>query len=209
MQLPYLDLIFLGILILFALWGAKKGLVLSLCSLVALVVAVVGAGIVTDLLAPALAHQAAPLVENFLSEHLDAILAGQAGEQSGFLWVFIRQALVGTEIAAEAAGDLVARLAVEVSVLLLKPLLYAIAFALILIVWFFISHALDLVAKLPVLSTLNSAGGLLLGAAEGAVLAVVVFLLVQAFLPELIPQEWVDGSYLLRQLEGFYPATLF
>lgn len=209
MQLPVLDLIVLGIVVLFAFLGARKGLVLSLCSLAAILVAIVGASILTDALAPVLVKQCAPLVEGFISENLDAILAGQAGQESGFLWSIIHQAIQGSEAAAQAAGDFAAQLAVQVAAMVLRPVLFLIAFVLILIVWFFISHALDLVAKLPVLSTLNAAGGLVFGAVEGAALALIAFLLIRAFLPELIPQPWLDGSYLLSLLEEAPLPPLF
>ncbi len=208
-QLPVLDFIVLAALLLFALLGARKGLVLSLCSLVAMLVAMVGASIITDQITPLLAHQAAPMIEGFLQENWDAILAGQAGEQVGFLWGFVRQALAITGLTAPSDMALISQLAAQIATLLLRPILFAIIFFLILILWFFISHALDLVAKLPVLRTLNTWGGLLFGAVEGLVLAVIAIMLIQAFLPELIPADWVKGSYLLDFLEKSDLPALF
>ena len=44
-----------------------------------------------------------------------------------------------------------------------RIVLFVVSFVLILILWFFVSHALDLAFKLPVLSSLNRWGGSALG----------------------------------------------
>ena len=44
----------------------------------------------------------------------------------------------------------------------------------ILLVWFLVSHALDLAFHLPILSQVNTAGGLLAGLVKGGLLAVVL-----------------------------------
>lgn len=201
MPFSILDLIFLAVFAVFAILGARKGLLLSLCSLLAVVVALVGATLIADALSGPMAAQIAPLVETFLAEHLDAITAGQTGQEQGFLWALINEALAGIDHAA--AGDFLTQIAVQVARLLIHPILFAVAFVVVLIAWTFLSHALDLVARLPVLHTLNTFGGLLFGAAEGAVLFVVGLLLIRTFLPDLIPPQWQADSVLMHYLQPY------
>ena len=201
MPFSTLDLIFLAVFAIFAILGARKGLLLSLCSLLAVVVALIGATLIADALSGPMAAQIAPMVEGFLSEHLDAITAGQAGQEQGFLWALINEALANIDHAA--AGDFLTQIAVQVARLLIHPILFAVAFVVVLIAWTFLSHALDLVARLPILHTLNTFGGLLFGAAEGAVLFVVGFLLIRTFFPDLIPPQWQADSVLMHYLQPY------
>ncbi|MEG1579605.1 MAG: CvpA family protein, partial [Oscillospiraceae bacterium] len=86
-----LDVAVLGLLVLFGFWGAKRGFVLSLCGLFAVVVAIFGASL--------LSHYITPIISNFLAPHLTPIFEGwlvQEGvpQQSGFLWRMMEQALL-------------------------------------------------------------------------------------------------------------------
>lgn len=195
-----LDIILLAVVLLFALLGARKGLVLSLCSLVAVVIALIGGSLTADVLAPPLAKQAAPMVEQFVNDNLDALLSGQTQGESGFLWGIAKSLTEDTGL-TDAAEDFVARFSTAMAAAVLRPILFLLAFILILILWYFISHALDLVAKLPVLSTLNTAGGLLFGAVKGALFLVLASLLIQLFFPDLIPPEALEHSRILASIQ--------
>ena len=58
-----IDLILLAALVLAVIRGAKKGFVLTLCSLVAVVVALVGANFLADTLTPAVSKAIEPTIE--------------------------------------------------------------------------------------------------------------------------------------------------
>ena len=62
--MPYFayDLAAAAILLLFALWGSRKGLVLTLCSLLAVFVALIGAAFLSDALAEPVAKAVEPMV---------------------------------------------------------------------------------------------------------------------------------------------------
>ncbi|NLF34798.1 MAG: hypothetical protein GX585_02405, partial [Clostridiales bacterium] len=64
------DLILAVILLLFARAGAKKGLVLTLCSLIAVVVALLAASLAADLLTPLAVDMAAPKLTSRVEEKL-------------------------------------------------------------------------------------------------------------------------------------------
>ncbi len=204
-----LDVLLLAVVVLFAILGARKGMVLTLCSLVAVLVAVVGASLVSGALTPVLAKQAAPMLEGFITDNLEALVgsaqAAQAAQEapSGFLWEVLKGLTDQVDLPdlTAASAQVVSTLALLAAQAVLRPILFLIAFVLILIIWFFLSHALDLVAKLPVLHTLNTAGGVVFGAVKGAILLTIAALLIQLFFPDLIPPAAVEGSRILAALQ--------
>lgn len=194
-----LDFILLAVALLFACLGARRGLILSLCSLVAVVVGLVGGSLIADYLTPPLTEQIAPMVEGILQEQLTSgALALTGGD--GFL----------NRIAAElyasrdwllSATTFTHELSLAFTRAVLRPLLFLIAFVVVLILWYFLSHALDLVAHLPLLSTLNTAGGFLFGAVKGGLLLMVAALLIRYFKPDLIPAAALETSRVLELLQ--------
>ena len=55
-----------------------------------------------------------------------------------------------------------------------RALLFAIVFLAVQVAWFLASHALDMAFKLPLLSEVNLAGGLLFGLVKGALLTIIL-----------------------------------
>lgn len=193
------DAALLLVVLIFAVLGARKGLVLSLCSCVAVVLALVGATMAADALTPVLAARAAPMAEGFLQEQLQSLLLSGSEALSaadGFLPHIILSVLEGQDWSPQTAA-LLPEFTLAVTEAILRPILFLLSFLLILLVWYFISHALDLVARLPVLSTLNAFGGFLIGAVKGILVVMVVCLLLLTFRPDLIPADILAGSRLL------------
>lgn len=87
-----------------------------------------------------------------------------------------------------------------------RMVLFAVSFVLILILWFFISHALDLAFRLPVLSALNRWGGAALGLVKGALLIFVACWLLKG---GFIPQQAIQNTYLLHFFCTASPLSLF
>ncbi len=225
------DLIIVAVLIVFAALGARRGLILSLCGLVAVLVAFVGAGILARTLSPMVADFLEPRFAQAIEEQLnesiqhteyvsdqgdvatlpeEVPLAGVLDvlREMGFYETLIDsidQAVKAgmTEAAASAAAQVAAAIAESAAYLIL----FLVGFALILLAWKLISHALDLVSRLPGLHFLNKS----LGAAFGLVEAV-VFLFVAAwllqFLGILVPQEGVEQTHLLKFFMSTNPFAL-
>ncbi|MEG0824908.1 MAG: CvpA family protein [Oscillospiraceae bacterium] len=185
-----LDVAVLGLLVLFGFWGAKRGFVLSLCGLFAVVVAIFGASL--------LSHYITPIISNFLAPHLTPIFEGwlvQEGvpQQSGFLWRMMEQALLHS-LPETVAGALpqvttAAALAITVAGWIANATSFLLTFMVILLLWTLLSHALNLVSKLPGLNMLNKTAGLMVGLIKGAVVLFV-------------------GAWVLRHLDGFVPPEL-
>ena len=88
---------------------------------------------------------------------------------------------------------------------LAQMVLFLISFLLILILWFFISHALDLAFRLPVLSTLNRWSGAVLGLLRGGLLLFIACWLLKG---SFLPQDAIQNSYLLNFFCTANPMTL-
>lgn len=194
-----LDLILLAVVLLFACLGARRGLILSLCSLAAVVVALIGGSLLADYLTPPLTEQIAPMVEGFLQEKLTSgALALTGGD--GF-WSKIVGELYASRDWGLSAIPFSHELSLALTGAVLRPLLFLLAFAAVLILWYFLSRALDLVARLPLLSTFNTAGGFLFGAVKGGLLLTVAALLIRYFKPDLIPAAALETSRILALLQ--------
>lgn len=178
-----IDLVLIAVLVLFAILGARRGFVLTLCSLLAVVVALVGADLLADTLAPRLADTLQPRLEQSIQESLENAVQETAQDGEGFSAVQAMAVLkekggiyqwaagaleeaLNDGITATAA-QAVAAAAAAVAEQIARGLIFLIGFLLVLLAWSILSHALDLVARLPVLSSLNGTLGGVLGFIKG------------------------------------------
>ncbi len=213
--------VIIAALLLFFLWrGYRKGLVLTLCGFLAVFVALIGASILSNFLAEPVAKAIEPIVMSSIHDTVTSSIqrvpaadASSAEESDwlsqlpldelleplkdskffqGFADAFQKALDAG---AAEVAGNAARAVAHFVAVQIARTVIFSVAFVAVLIAWFVLSHALDLVAKLPVLNSLNRWTGAALGLAEGALLAfIAAWLLKDSYLPP----EAVQSTFLLR-----------
>lgn len=224
------DLIIAAVLLFFVWLGYKKGLVLTLCSLLAVFVALIGASILSNALAEPAAKAVEPIVAARIQESLseaikstefvaadggvaqspeEIALAGVIGHLKetelfqGFADAFQKAVDAGVaEVTANAAQSLAHFVAVQIA----RTVIFAVAFFAILIAWWFLSHTLDLVAKLPVLSTVNAWGGGAVGLVKGAL---IVYIAVWLLRDSYIPPAAIGGSYLLKFFASVNPLSFF
>ena len=108
-----------------------------------------------------------------------------------------------TSVAASAAASVAAAVAQSAAYLIL----FLVGFVLILLLWKLISHALDLVAKLPGLHLLNKTGGALFGLVQACILLFVAAWLLQ-FFGRALPENLVEQTHLLKFFMTTNPFTL-
>lgn len=224
--MPYIifDIVILAILVLFVVLNAKKGFVLALCSLLAVVVAFVGSTFLTNLLAPKVGEYIEPKIAAVIEENLDriaqedpAVDGGENAPLEEILQVLKDLGLyqgqldaigesVGQTI-ADTAADAAQTVAATVAEALAYRVLFVILFIIILVAWNILAHALDLVSKLPVLHSLNTAAGGALGLAEGFILLFLAAWVVN-LLGNIIPEEAVEQTYLLKFFMTTNPMNL-
>ena len=204
--------------LLFFLWrGYSKGLILTLCSLLAVFVSLIGASFLSNALAEPVAkatsyYQRSPaentsaeendwLAQLSLDELLEPLKDSKAFQ--GFTDTFQKALDDGAaQIATHAAQALARFVAVQIA----RMVIFVLAFFTILIAWYFLSHTLDLLAHLPVLYTANRWGGGAVGLAKGAL---VVFIAVWLFKGSCIPAPAVENTVLLKFFATADPLSFF
>ena len=223
------DGLVLAVLLIFACIGARRGLILSLCGLLAFVVAFLGASFAARTLSPVVADALEPRFAAAIEEQLNESIRQQAeaGEaavlspddvplegvldalrEMGFYETLIntvdRAVESGmTAVAASAAAAGAAAIAQSAGYLILVLL----GFFLILLAWRLLSRALDLVARLPGLHFLNKTGGALFGLVQGCIILFVAAWLLQ-FFGQVLPRELVEQTVLLKFFMTTNPFSL-
>lgn len=213
-----IDVVIVAILIFFAVRGAKRGLVLTFCSLAAVLVAFLGAALLSNVLAPHVAKCIQPPLYDAIVERLEASQEAAAPSPGpndpdqelplpGVLAVLQDMGIyqgVAEDVQKAVEGGLAntkegfaAAVAQSLANTLADLAVFLAGFLLILILWNIMAHALNLFTRLPVIHTLNGAGGALLGFIKGCAIFFLAAWVVQ-FLGQVFPQETVEQTYLLK-----------
>lgn len=224
-----IDLILAAVLLIALIRGYVRGFVLTLCGFLALFVALIGASILSNALAEPVAKTIEPAVVRQLHDTVTSYYqrAPEAGATSqdeadwlqqlpleevleplrdsrffqGFAQAFQQAVDDGvTEIAAHAAQALAHYVAVQLA----RVILFLLAFVAVLVAWTFLSRALDLVTRLPVLNSLNRWAGGAVGLCKGALLIFIALWLFRSS----IPPEAAEQSFLLPFFLRFHPLSL-
>ena len=217
-----IDILIVAALVFFAWRGERRGFILTLCSLVAVLVAFVGATIITNAAAPKVAEYIQPKLEQSIQETLDEkaqevdlidyfqaedVMAALREKGGVYEWAaasledILRDADFSsyTQQAAKTAAALAGQLS--------RSILFPIVFLLLLIAWFFVSHALDLVSKVPVINSLNHGLGGAIGLIKGVVVVYVAVWLLCGPLGAISPQM-TQETHLLRLMTQYDPIGL-
>ena len=213
------DLAILAILALFFWRGYARGLVLTLCSLLAVFVALIGASFLSNALAEPVAKAIEPIVADSIHDTVTSYYQRSptentsSGEEDwlaqlpleelleplkdskffqGFAEAFQKAADgKAADIVTHAAQALAHFAAVQIA----RTAIFSVAFIAVLIAWNVLSHALDLVTRLPVLNGLNRWTGAAVGLLKGAL---VVFIAVWLLKDSYIPPEAAESTFLLK-----------
>lgn len=187
-----LDLVTAALLVFFFIRGFRRGLVLMLCSLLAIFLAFAGGWYLCHHYDVALQEKLQPVFYERMLEKYHR----EAGVQQGELSEQQEQIQEETERAAQA---IFTQKSATLSYTAASAILFLGGFLLVLLFWTLLCHALDLVARLPGLHLLNKSLGGLLGLAGGCLL-LTVCRWVLCDLLSLIPAQAAADSYLLSFL---------
>lgn len=80
------DIIILAVLVIFTLMGARKGLIMTICGLVAAVLALTGARLAADQFSPALAYAIEPSIRDAVYSQMETSVSQQTEGQQPFQW---------------------------------------------------------------------------------------------------------------------------
>lgn len=209
MEFLIYDGIVVAILVLFVWLGWRKGLILSLCGLAAAVVAFLGAGFVADTFDQPVATAMTPRLESMLeeriSQHDDDLGVSNMAEllrQEGGLYSWaadIVEDALDEEQLVHDVTRVVTTATQAVAQRIAHSLIFAMSFLVLYVLLVLLLHALNLVAKLPVLHFCNGLGGGVIGFVKGAVVVFVAVgaasLLLSAYLPDA---QTMERSYIFK-----------
>lgn len=194
-----IDLIAAAVLLGFVLLGARRGLFRTLAGVVMIVLAMTGARMAADAIAPAAADYLTPVVERRIQRQLDETLpqvpaaAGEMPEDDvvgpeellGLLGIGEARLPDLAEEIREEVRDTGASLLTAAARSVAEPLLYGVfyvlAFAAAMVLLRLAAKVLDQVLKLPVLHGANALGGAAAGFLEGALVLLVLTLVLRNF----------------------------
>lgn len=202
MKIPaIIDLIVAAGLLLFMIWGAKRGLFRALAGLVIVIAALVGASLIASTFSAPAAKLLSPLVEQHIENRVEGLVAAEADAAVDMPEITVEPDALSLEqllellglnpnftqsLAQEAqakiqdTGVSIAMAVVEsLAQSVIHALLFGSSFFVLLLLLNVLMRAMDLVLKLPGLHLLNGIGGAAFGLVEGTVLLFLALWLVQ------------------------------
>lgn len=220
------DLVILAVLALFAWRGWKKGLILSLCGLIVVVLAFVGAGFIADTAAPPVAKAIQPKLAETIEENLSGYMAthyddftppdpiDHLREMGGiYAWAADPLEQAGDAVSSTVLStvkDVAEYAANTIALRLAHHILFAVSFVVLVVALTLLLHALDLVAKLPGLHFCNGLGGGAIGLVKGVLVLFVAVCVLQIASGKLFAPEAVEKTYLFKFFVTYNPIlTLF
>ena len=210
-----IDLVLAAVLALFALLGARKGLIRSLMALVSVVVALIGATLLTAMFVEPVTDLVYPRVEEkvlaqFERDILPDELSDLLGEALDTLKRFgvSDDAIDGvTKSVTDSAVSAAERAAYLLVKTIVQAALFLAFFLALMLLLRLLTHGLDRLFSLPVLAQLNGLGGAALSLMEGALL---IFLIV--FLAPRLGVTWfadhAAGTHLLAWFLNNTPRSI-
>ncbi len=187
-----IDIVVVAVLLGFAVYGGKRGLFRALSGLLAVVVALVGAGIIAATFTTPVTKVVTPLIAGHIEEKVENAMAVQSAGSGvqmpeadtedpsaiqDLLAILGLDDEVRSRLAEEVqekvrdTGASIAAAVVEsMARSLIYGTLYILSFAALLLLMKVLIGAMDLVLKLPLLRGLNTLGGAAVGLVEGALL---------------------------------------
>ena len=187
-----IDIAVAAVLLGFAVYGGKRGLFRALSGLLAVVVALVGAGIIAATFTTPVTKVVTPLIAGHIEEKVENAMAVQSAGSGvqmpeadtedpsaiqDLLAILGLDDEVRSRLAEEVqekvrdTGASIAAAVVEsMARSFIYGTLYILSFAVLLLLMKVLIGAMDLVLKLPLLRGLNTLGGAAVGLVEGALL---------------------------------------
>jgi uncharacterized membrane protein required for colicin V production len=163
------------VLVYSVVMGARRGFILTLCSLLAVVLALAGGWYAANHWSQPLQETLEPVLAQKLTDQMTTNQTLTADDDSSALLGNYSQA-IQEQITSSAQNIQTAtanQLAESLSGLLAKSILFLVGFVVVLVVWHLLCRVLNLVARLPGLRTLNKGLGGIMGLIRGILLLMV------------------------------------
>lgn len=213
-----IDVLVLLALVFFAWRGKVKGFVLTLCSFLAVFVALFGANYLATRFEPAAIDYLQPRIEAALTERFQQELeqeqqqnpeitfeqlplegiVGELISENGLLESFLSGIEQSINSVVEQTVTQVAKsLSEYLAQVVARNGLFLFFFIVIMLLWTLLSRVLDLACRLPVLRSFNEGAGLLVGLCKGALIVWLVIGVLRIF-TGFFDNDMISSSFLLR-----------
>lgn len=220
-----IDVIVAAALLGFLFAGVHRGLIRAAAGFVVLAMALVGAAVAANTLTPVVGEALRPAIEKRVERRIDKAIEEarpvkpQVGDEEGLTMDGLLSLLgIDADPAASIAGkaedlirdegaDLMSAVIQSVAESVLRVLIFAVAFPVLLIGLKLLVGVLDLAARLPGVHEANALGGGAVGLIEGA-LAVFLAVWVLRRLGVSFDTEVVEQTFLLRFFTTNTPLSI-
>lgn len=187
-----IDIIVVAFLAGFTIFGAKRGLFRALAGLAVFLIALIGAGVIATTFSQPAVKLVTPLISKHIQQQVADAMAAQTsaqvempeadveGETFSITAILdlmgldeeVRASLAeqAQEKVQETGATIATALVESLAQSIIYAALYILSFAALLFLLKFVTGAVDLVLKLPVLHGVNSLGGAATGLLEGGLL---------------------------------------
>lgn len=204
-----LEIIVASIVVVFAIKGMKQGLVLTICSFVTLFLAVMITQVVTPQVSSAIGEN--QNIVSFMSEKVESVLFKNDNDKEDSkidnekqieqlsIPEVLKKELKENDSKSKyeqlGATNFQEYASTYIAYSIINTITYIVVFIIVLSILKIITHALNLLTKLPVIHTLNKLGGLGVGALEGLIIVWIGFVALTMFCSTDI------GTQILEQIE--------
>ncbi len=205
------DLIALAIIALLTFLGYRKGAFLTICGLIATLVAFVGALYISNLFCEPVGQLMTSFVRAPIEDIVSATLEATKND-SEFIEMLCQNPVVGgfvsqmeDKLLVEGLAPVTANVSAFVALQLARIILFFIGFFVVIAAWTVLSHAMNLAFYLPVLSSVNAIAGGCIGFIEGLAVA---YVLAWAVSYGLLSPEQMDSTILIKFFVSYTPLAL-
>ena len=204
-----LEIIVATIIFVFAMKGMKQGLVLTICSFVTLFLAIIITQAVTPQVSSMIREN--DKIVSFMSEQVESVLFNNKDDKSDSklnnkkqieklsIPKVLKKDLTENDNKSKyeelGAANFQEYASTYVAYSIINSITYVVVFIIILSLLKIITHALNLLTKLPVIHTLNKLGGLGVGVLEGFIIVWIGFVALTMFCSTDF------GTEVLKQIE--------
>lgn len=191
-----LDLVVIGLIVLGALSGHKKGLVGILVSFISLILALILAFTLQSTVANVLYDSGiGESVNSIVEDNIQQMIDDGKNVEDSFY---------GTIISNVTTPEQVAQASETVTRFIMKGISFIAIFFIVKLICYILQMVLNLVFNLPILSSINSIGGTALGALS-VILKIWILLAILSFLAPMfgVIEEYIDQTIVIKLLYNY------
>ena len=193
-----LDLVVIGLLVLGAFSGHKRGLVGIVVSFISLILALVLAFVLQSTVANALYDSGlGKSVSGIVEDNINQMIEDGKNVEDSFY---------GTIISNVTTPEQVSQASQTVTMFIMKGISFIAIFLVVKLICYILQMVLNLVFNLPILSSINGIGGTIIGALS-VILKIWILLAILSFIAPLQMfasiEEYIDQTFVIKLLYNY------